>query len=51
MMQAKEQTGFRSSFSTLDHIQVLKEIIERCNEFEQPLCLAFIEYEKALDSV
>ena len=51
MMQPREQAGFRSRFSTMDHIQVLREIIERCNEYEQPLCLAFIDYEKAFDSV
>jgi len=50
-MQPKEQAGFRSGYSTMDHIQVLKEINKRCMEYEQPLCLAFIHYEKAFDSV
>ena len=51
MMQPREQAGFRSGYSTVDHIQVLREITERCNEYEQPLCIAFINYEKAFDSV
>ena len=25
--------------------------MERCNEYAQPLCVAFIDYEKAFDSV
>jgi len=51
MMQLREQAGFGTRYSTTDHIQVLKEVIERCNEYEPPLCTAFIDYEKAFDSV
>lgn len=49
--QPKEQAGFRSGFSTIDHIHTIREIIERSNEFELPLCMAFVDYEKAFDSV
>ncbi|KAI5737947.1 hypothetical protein M8J77_001036 [Diaphorina citri] len=49
--QSKEQAGFRKHFSTLDHIQVIRETIERHVEYELPLCLAYIDYEKAFDSV
>ena len=51
MMQPREQAGFRSGYSTVDHIQVLREITERCYEYVQPICIAFIDYEKAFDSV
>jgi len=50
-MQPKAQAGFRTGYSTMDHIHVLREITERYMEHEQSLCLAFIDYEKAFDSV
>ena len=49
--QPTEQTGFRSVYSTMDNIQVLQQVKERCNEYELPLCLAFVNYEKAFDSI
>ena len=49
--QPREQAGFRKGFNTMDHIQVVREVIERCNEYKQPLCIAFIDFEKAFDSV
>ena len=35
----------------MDNIQVLQQIIERCNEYELPLCLAFFDYEKPFDFI
>ena len=49
--QPREQAGFRSGFSTTDHIHTLNQIIEKTNEYRKPLCMAFIDYEKAFDSV
>ena len=34
-----------------DHLQTIIQIIEKCNEFNKPLCISFIDYEKAFDSV
>jgi len=48
--QPQEQAGFRKNYNTIDHIFALKQTIERSNEYELPLCLAFIDYEKAFDS-
>ena len=48
--QPQEQAGFRRNYSTIDHIFTLKQILERSNEYEFPLCLAFIDHEKAFGS-
>ena len=49
--QPKVKARFRSSFSTIDHIYANREIIVRSNEFELPLCVAFVLYEKGFDSI
>ena len=49
--QPREQVGFRKKFSTIDHIYTLNQVIEKCNEFNLPLCVGYIDYEKAFDSV
>ncbi|PZC85788.1 hypothetical protein B5X24_HaOG215150 [Helicoverpa armigera] len=49
--QPKEQAGFRSNFSTIDHIHTVKQIIEKCNEYDRPYYLAFVDYNKAFDSL
>ncbi|XP_062525564.1 uncharacterized protein LOC134199212 [Bombyx mori] len=37
--QPIEQAGFRSGFSTLDHIKALEQVIEKYEEFNKPLYL------------
>ncbi|KAL0810833.1 hypothetical protein ABMA28_010143 [Loxostege sticticalis] len=49
--QPKEQAGFRSGYSTMDHILTLRIVIEKTTEYNMPLWLAFIDYKKAFDSV
>ncbi|XP_036365363.1 uncharacterized protein LOC115219685 [Octopus sinensis] len=49
--QSREQAGFRKNYSTMDHIVTLTQLLERANEYKLPLCVAFVNYEKAFDSV
>ena len=47
----KEQAGYRSNRSTIDQIFILRNIIEQCNEWQAPLYVNFIDFEKAFDSI
>ena len=49
--QPREQAGFQKGYSTTDHLQALNQIIEKSNEYNLPLCIDFIDYEKAFDTV
>ena len=49
--QPREQAGFRSKYSTTDHIPAINQLKEKCREYNIPLCVAFVDYEKAFDSV
>ncbi|MFH4976987.1 hypothetical protein AB6A40_003696 [Gnathostoma spinigerum] len=35
----------------MDHIFILNQMIERAREYRLPLCLLFVDYEKAFDNV
>ena len=49
--QPREQAGFRSKYSTTDHTHAINQLKEKCREYNIPLCVAFVDYEKAFDSV
>ncbi len=49
--QPREQAGFRSKHSTTDHIHAINQLKHKCREYNIPLCVAFVDYEKAFDSV
>ena len=49
--QPREQPGFRSGLSTIDHIQVISQLQEKADEYNIPPCFAVVDYEKAFDSI
>ena len=49
--QPREQVGFRSKYSTTEHIHAINQLKEKCREYNIPLCVAFVDYENAFDSV
>ena len=49
--QPRQQAGIRRKYSTTDHIHAINQLKEKCREYNIPLCVAFVDYEKAFDSV
>ncbi len=49
--QPREQAGFRQGYSTMDKLFTINQLIEKSNEYQLDLCIGFIDYEKAFDSV
>ena len=49
--QPREQAGFRAGFRTSDHLHTLSQIIEKAKEYRFNICLGFVDYEKAFDSL
>ena len=49
--QPREQAGFRKGFGTIDHLFTINQVLQKCHEYQQPLCMAFIDFEKAFDSI
>lgn len=45
--QPKGQTGFRSEFSTMEHIQTVSQTVEKTNEYRKPFCLTVTGYVKS----
>ena len=50
-MLGEEQAGFRSTYSTIDHVFVLKSIIDVYLQKRKRLYCAFIDYKKAFDFI
>ena len=46
--QVKEQAGFRSDFSTIDHIYVSNQVMEKYNEYEKIYYIVILNIFKVL---
>ena len=44
--QPREQAGFRKGYSTVDHPQTINQLIAKCNGFNRPLCIGYMDYVK-----
>ena len=47
----KQDLGVSRPYSTTDHIHAINQLKEQCREYNIPLCVAFVDYEKALASL
>jgi hypothetical protein len=47
----REQMGFQKGRSCIGQVNTLRIILEQFNEFQSPLYLIFIDFEKAFDSI
>ena len=50
-MQLRGFTRTPTKYSTTDHIHAINQLKEKCREYNIPLSVAFVDYEKAFDSV
>ena len=49
--EPREQAGCRNGYSTTDHIHALNQVKEKQQEYNKLLHFAFVDYEKAFNSV
>lgn len=49
--QGKEQAGFRKGCSTIDHLFIMNQLIEKANEYKITINILLIDFYKAFDTV
>lgn len=49
--QTEEQAGFRKNRSTIDHLHVINQLVEKANEYCIQVYIAFVDFHKAFDSL
>ena len=47
----REQAGFKCRYSTTEYIHVVNQLKEKCREYNIPLCIGLVDYEKVFNSV
>ena len=50
-MLKQEQNGFRRNRSTMDNIFIMRQILEKCYEYNIELRVLFIDFQQAFHSV
>lgn len=51
LTQPEEQAGFRSKYSTINNLHIINQLIEKSNEYNMGLHMAFVDFQKAFDNV
>ena len=51
LLVSEQQAGFRKDYSTVDHIFTLLAIVQKQLSLNRKLYVAFIDFEKAFDSI
>ena len=49
--QPTEQTAYRRRFFTIGHLHAVIQVLEKTTEYNIPLYMVFVDYEKAFDSI
>ena len=49
--QPEEEAAYRRGYSTIDHLHAVTQVLEKTNEYQIPLHMDFVDYEKAFDSI
>ena len=49
--QPPEQAAYWIDHSTIDHLHAVTQVLEKTNEYRIPIHMAFVDYEKAFDSI
>ena len=49
--QPEEQAAYHRGYSTIDYLHGVTQVLKKTNEYQIPLHMAFVDYEKAFDSI
>lgn len=49
--QSVEQAGVQGGFSTLNHFQTIRLLIEKTHEYNNPIYLVFVDFQNTFDMI